>query len=114
MLLLTSFRKAVGGTASTEGLKAQTPAELEAELAAFDVRIYKAQRDMADSMSTEMKALGVPFFGTNQDLIRLKADVPSDELRNEVRPKWSPRITVQEYADLRTRIIRYLEDMYKD
>lgn len=69
---------------------------------------------MAQSMSGELKALGVPFFGTKEDaVLRPDEDGTSDDSKT-VRPKWSPRVNHSELLDLQRRMISYLEDMYKD
>lgn len=75
---------------------------------------------MHDNMTAELKALGVPFFGTNADQI-----LPDDEndatgeagtgdKGAEGQPKWSPRITKTQLSSLQGRIIAFLEDMYKE
>lgn len=75
---------------------------------------------MHDNMTAELKALGVPFFGTNAD--RILPDDHDDATGGdgtggkgaEGQPKWSPRITKTQLADLQGRIIAFLEDMYKE
>lgn len=92
----------------------QSPAELQAELDAFDLKIYRAQCQMNEAMTLELKALGVPFFGTSLDRIvpdDQDVDKDADRLSNT---KGSPRITHGELHALQRRMISYLEDMYKD
>jgi hypothetical protein len=92
----------------------QTEAEKAAELAAFDRKIYSAQLAMDSVMSAELKSLGVPFFGTNKDLITSddasepKPDPPED------LPKWSVLITESDLMSLRRRMIGHLEDLCCD
>lgn len=83
----------------------------EAELAAFDQKIYEAQRSMQTAMVAELKGLGVPFFGTDQSVVvseAIEEQPPGD------RPKWSPIVTEAELLELRRRMVRHLEDLYKD
>lgn len=49
-----------------------TQIDKEAELAEFDRKLYTAQQAMEAGMTTEMKRLGVPFFGTDRlSLLRM-------------------------------------------
>ena len=96
-----------------ENHKPQTEKDKQAELSAYDVKIYAAQAEMDRAMSFELKALGVPFFGTKQDLIRSETLEDDDALMAK-QPKWSPRITASELVQLKRQMVRYLEDMYKD
>lgn len=64
-------------------------------------------------MTAELKALGVPFFGTRSECVtNAPESVPNND--SDVRPKWSPLITMGELKALQLRMIKYLEDMYKD
>lgn len=84
----------------------------EAELAAFDRRIYEAQREMEIGMVTELKGLGVPFFGTDQSLVAANG-VGADKV-SESRPKWSSLVTETELLELRRKMVQHLEDLYRD
>ncbi|KAK3724213.1 hypothetical protein LTR37_001338 [Vermiconidia calcicola] len=86
----------------------------EAELAAFDRKIYAAQEGMETAMTAELKGLGVPFFGTDRDLVLMDdAQAPSEpSLRNQ--PRWSPFVTEEQLLELRRRMVGYLEDLYRD
>ncbi|KAL1301890.1 hypothetical protein AAFC00_006070 [Neodothiora populina] len=107
--------------------------EKQAELSAFDLKVYRAQSAMHDSMLSELKALGVPFFGTYADRILSDDDGNDNDEYNEKvdegvmgndkkewrretkgQPRHSPRITTRELLGLRKRIIAYLEDMYRE
>lgn len=98
----------------------QTPEEKEAELRTYDVKVYKAQLAMHNSMEVELKALGVPFFGTHADRIIADDDDSTNGSSGIVgkeidgQPKWSPRITKKQLVELQKRIIAFLEDMYKE
>ncbi|KAH8663005.1 hypothetical protein BGZ60DRAFT_79185 [Tricladium varicosporioides] len=64
---------AVGGAIST-GINNNGPEELARELQTYDLKVYKAQMQMAREMSAKLKGLGVPFFGTRSELIRGKGE----------------------------------------
>lgn len=85
-----------------------------AELAAFDRKIYAAQSEMEAAMTAELKALGVPFFGTDADLIIPDGDDPLKSTAFQSRPRWSPLITEKQLTELKRRIVGHLEDLYKD
>lgn len=68
---------------------------------------------MNENMTAELKALGVPFFGTNEDRIKADDDDGHGDAGEGVGPKWSPRITRVELLALQRRIVGHLEDMYK-
>ena len=55
----------------------QVEVDPEAELSAFDRKIYAVQQDMESAMSAELKALGVPFFGTDRTLVMADGEDPS-------------------------------------
>lgn len=91
-----------------------TESEKAAELATYDRKIYTAQVAMDASMSAELKALGVPFFGTDQSLIVPDGvDVSAKELPDD-HPKWSPVITEAQLLELRRKLVGHLEDLYRD
>jgi hypothetical protein len=103
-----------GFVASQQQPSGQSEADKAAELAAFDRKIYAAQVAMDSVMSAELKGLGVPFFGTNSDLIRSEdGDVAEGNQLDEL-PKWSMVITDSQLLDLRRRMIGHLEDLYRD
>lgn len=65
-------------------------------------------------MIAELKGLGVPFFGTDQNLIVPDgAEDATDQLSGS-QPKWSQKITETQFMALRRRMVQYLEDSYKD
>jgi len=107
---LTACRKSIGGSVSSDGHAVQTQEEKDAELHEFDIKIYRAQVQMNDAMASELKSLGVPFFGTRTECIKSR----SDEQAVETRPKWSPLVTTEALRELQRRMICHLEDMYKD
>lgn len=82
------------------------------ELADFDRKIHAAQAEVDASMTAELKALGVPFFGTDRSLI---VEEGASNVEEEVhRAKWSPPVTDAQFMQLRKRMIQHLEDLYRD
>ena len=88
--------------------------DMARELADYDRKIYVAQRRMDETMGLELKALGVPFFGTSRDLV--VEDHRKGELQDlsSARPKWSPIVTEEQFLELRRRMVGHLEDLYRD
>lgn len=84
------------------------------ELATFDNKVYAAQQAMETAMTAELKGLGVPFFGTNEDLVLPDADTASSVRAQEGHAKWSPPVTADELLQLRRKMIGHLEDLYRD
>ncbi|KAL9094725.1 MAG: hypothetical protein Q9165_002995 [Trypethelium subeluteriae] len=112
--------KSLGSQAKVD-TAALTPKEQEEELGKFDAKIYKAQCEMANAMSAELKALGVPFFGIEGSLIvkslndssadPVGAKGPSTRSDAPLQPG---QIQKEELVKLQRRMLQYLEDMYKD
>lgn len=91
-----------------------TQVDKEAELAEFDRKLYAAQQAMEAGMTTEMKRLGVPFFGTDSSLIVEDGRDPPTESLPEGQPKFSPVVTETQLLQMRRRMIAHLEDLYRD
>ena len=100
----------------------ETPERQATELKEFDAKIYKAQCDMANVMSAELKALGVPFFGTKASLVvKSPGDGRDNGMANESKNfslssqlQMEPgQIEESELIKLQRRMLEYLEDMYK-
>jgi hypothetical protein len=86
----------------------------ERELNDFDRKIYTAQLAMEQSMTAELKALGVPFFGTNQSLVIPDDANLSKEQIQDAASKHSPRITESQLLELQRKMVKHLEDLYRD
>lgn len=67
---------------------------------------------MFDTMSLELKRLGVPFFGVRQGLVVATNSGTATSLPKNSGPKTT--ITPAELLALQKRMIEHLEDMYKD
>ncbi|KAL0264164.1 hypothetical protein SLS55_000110 [Diplodia seriata] len=78
------------------------------QLKAYDRKVHKAQTEMFNAMSGQLKSLGVPFFGVKPELIT-KGDEGSGPASG---PK--TKVTEIELQKLQRKMIEYLEDMYKD
>ncbi|KAI9704512.1 MAG: hypothetical protein M1820_005586 [Bogoriella megaspora] len=109
------------GSASRIEATTITPEEREAELRQFDMKIYKAQCDMANIMTTELKALGVPFFGTKSSLIYKGSENSSAVNANgkraaedETKLSHPGQIDEKKFTELQRKMLQYLEDMYME
>jgi len=86
----------------------------EAELATFDCKVYAAQQSMEAAMTAELKSLGVPFFGTNVDLIVAEGQESSGATSSVSHQRWSQPITEAELLDLKRKMVAHLEMLYRD
>ncbi|KAK6437282.1 hypothetical protein LTR95_006527 [Oleoguttula sp. CCFEE 5521] len=84
------------------------------ELMTFDRKIHAAQQTMEAAMTSELKGLGVPFFGTNGDLVITATDQETQHQLSASRPKWSTPVTEHELLLLRRKMVVHLEDLYRD
>jgi hypothetical protein len=110
--LLTMRRKAVGGSTGA-GTSNTSPEELEKELETFDMKVYKAQVQMVKEMSTKLRSLGVPFFGTRVDLVRPIGKEPS-RAEGSVGPEEKGMIDEVELVKLQRKMLAILEDLCND
>jgi hypothetical protein len=109
---LTAYRKAVGGSTAA-GTSNTSPEELEKELETFDMKVYKAQTQMVKEMSTKLRSLGVPFFGTRVDLVR-PAGKGSSGTEESVGPEEKGMIDEVELVRLQRKMLAILEDLCND
>lgn len=98
----------------TTSTQAGSVIDTEVELANFDRKIHAAQVDMEAAMTAELKALGVPFFGTDRSLVVEDQEVIAQGRNPDERPKWSPVVTETQLLELRRRMVGHLEDLYRD
>ena len=101
------------GTAST-GTEDDAGVDAEAELAAYDRKVYSAQHEMDAAMTVELKGLGVPFFGTDTALVVSEPGDVAPGQTSSISPKWSPKVTEAQLLELRRRMVGHLEDLYRD
>jgi hypothetical protein len=110
--LLTACRKAVGGSTAT-GTSNTSPEELVKELETFDMKVYRAQMQMVKEMSTKLRSLGIPFFGTRIDLIR-PAGKESSGTDRSVDPEEKAMIDEVDLVKLQKKMLAILEDLCND
>lgn len=101
-----------GSTDSTVAVQSEDAKE--AELAAFDRKVYNAQSSMETAMTAELKGLGVPFFGTNADLIIADDQHATSAEGAPNQPKWSVPVTESELLALKQKMVAHLEMLYRD
>jgi hypothetical protein len=109
---LTARRKAVGGSTTT-GTSNTSPEELLKELETFDMKVYRAQIQMIKEMSTKLRSLGIPFFGTRVDLIR-SAGKDSTGTEGSVVPEEKAMIDEVDLVKLQRKMLAILEDLCND
>lgn len=82
------------------------------ELLLYDRKVHKASVEMVKAMSTELKDMGVPFFGTKSHLIN-RGTTSSVSIGGGVDGRTSPGKTIQELelVKLQRRMLEMLEDM---
>jgi hypothetical protein len=94
----------------------QTPEQDAQELRTYEKKVYKASVEMAKAMSSDLKNLGVPFFGTRSSLVWKRGSEPS--IGNSLGGSDGPtdrdgKIGEQELVKLQKRMLELLEDMCK-
>ncbi|KAF2473507.1 uncharacterized protein BDR25DRAFT_302372 [Lindgomyces ingoldianus] len=79
----------------------RTPECDQEELDHYDRKVYRAYQAMVTHHSSELKQLGVPFFGVRPDLILPDGADPKPEM-----------ITKKELLALQRKMLKHLKDMY--
>jgi hypothetical protein len=105
----------VGGTVST-GTSNTSPEEIAKELAAFDMKVYKAQVQMVTEMTTRLRNFGVPFFGTKAELVRVegKGTERVEEGGSQALKDGNRTIDETELMELQKKMLALLEDLCSD
>ena len=103
-------RKAVGGSTSI-GTSNASPEELAQELETFDMKVYKAQMQMVREMTSKLRNMGVPFFGTRSDLVRPVGKEPSDEGGGSDEKAMIDEVDL---VKLQRKMLAILEDLCKE
>ena len=111
MLILP--RKLVGGAVAT-GASNTSPEELAIELQTFDLKVYRAQIQMTKEFSAKLKSLGVPFFGTKGELVRLTKKEENGERASQTSGDGKGVIDELELVKLQKKMINLLEDLCGD
>ncbi|KAF1959816.1 hypothetical protein CC80DRAFT_533152 [Byssothecium circinans] len=87
----------------------RTPEREKEELSEYDLKVYRACRLMVDSQSANLKGLGVPFFGTKQELILADGASPEDDEAGQDK-----KVTKKQLLELQRKMLNHLEDLYGD
>lgn len=109
-----SILQSLGAAEFLAPTSADVDARKEAELADFDRKIYAAQLSMEEAMTAELKGLGVPFFGTDRNLVIPDGFDVSKAPLPPGHPNWGPLVHESELAALRRRMVAHLEDLYRE
>lgn len=110
--ILKSLNSSFQQSASEDGSSADI--DQAKELADHDMKIYTAQVVMEEAMTTELKGLGVPFFGTNHNLVLPDGHSISQAESTESHAKWSQPVTESQLRELQRKMVNHLEDLYRD
>jgi hypothetical protein len=86
----------------------------DAELLEFDRKVYAAQQSMEAGLTTELKGLGVPFFGVREDVVVKDGGAVVRSGGNGEDMNGSGKVTEEELRNLRRRMVGHLEDLYRD
>ncbi|KAL9033710.1 MAG: hypothetical protein Q9214_007382, partial [Letrouitia sp. 1 TL-2023] len=115
---LASVLASVGGAGAKAGETEEDDAE--AELRAYDRKVYGALKEMAEATAKELARLGVPFFGTKAEfVVRDGEEEGSREEEDEATMgekelKESGKISERELRVLQGRVVELLEDMVRE
>jgi hypothetical protein len=96
------------------GTSNTSPEELAKELEIFDIKVYKAQMQMTREMTTKLKNLGVPFFGTRSELVRPIRKEGGLAAGVDVSKGGEGMIDEVELVRLQRKMITILEDLCND
>lgn len=104
------LRKLVGGAVSA-GSSNTTPEEMAKELETYDMKVYKAQMQMVREMTARLRSLGVPFFGTRTELVRINGKGGAEEGRSAGGKGEDGMIDEIELVKLQKKMLALLEDL---
>ncbi|KAF2872120.1 hypothetical protein BDV95DRAFT_36535 [Massariosphaeria phaeospora] len=93
----------------------RTPEREKEELDQYDQKVYRASKQMADSQSSQLKSLGVPFFGVRPDLMLPEGSEPASTGGTESGKLASlKKITKEELLELQRKMLNHLMELYGD
>nr|POF13155.1 hypothetical protein CFP56_10303 [Quercus suber] len=107
----TSILQSLGSQASTPAAAGMAQVDPTVELAEYDRKVYAAQQKMEIAMSAELKALGVPFFGTDENLVVPNTSNVSNDQSSD---RGKDVVTERELLNFRRKMVDHLEDLYRD
>jgi hypothetical protein len=103
----------VGAAAST-GTSSADPEELAKELETFDMKVYRAQMQMVKEFTSKLRSLGVPFFGTKVELVRIP-NKETDGAGGLKGPKDEKGLVDEaELVKMQKKMLAMLEDLCSD
>jgi len=83
------------------------------ELETFDMKVYKAQLQMVKEFTSKLRSLGVPFFGTKSELVRIAGKEANEEGVGGPKDE-KGLIDEAELVELQKRMLTMLEDLCSD
>ncbi|KAF7894756.1 uncharacterized protein EAF01_010206 [Botrytis porri] len=111
---LEEVLKAVGG-ATSSGTSNTSPEELAKELETFDMKVYKAQTQMVREMNGKLRNLGISFFGTKSELVRIPGKNDATNRTGTASTEGEKSmIDENELVELQKKMLNILEDMCND
>jgi hypothetical protein len=81
------------------------------ELVDFDMKVYKAQVQMVTEMTARLRSLGVPFFGTKTELVRMRMKERAKEVGSHAWKDENRMIDEIELVELQRKMLALLEDL---
>ena len=103
----------MGGSVAP-GASNTDPDYLAQELDTFDIKVYRAQIQMVKEMDAKLRSLGVPFFGTKTELIRVGGEDGLDPGGFDGPKDEAGMIDEIELAKLQRRMLIILEELCSD
>ena len=74
------------------------------------MKVHKAQLQMVREMTTRLRNLGVPFFGTRSDLVIPRGKEEQEDGTGKGK-LWQGKIREADLVELQRRILVILEDL---
>ncbi|RDW93262.1 uncharacterized protein DSM5745_00584 [Aspergillus mulundensis] len=99
--------------APVEEKDVSTAEEDIAEVHSYDIKVYRASKQMADAMLVELKALEVPFFCISKGLIASDANKQNHQHGPDT-PDRQSRLSVDELTAFQQRMLELLQDLCKE
>lgn len=82
------------------------------------MKVYKASLDMVTAMTTELRNLGVPFFGMKSGFLVTRQDEEAlpgyQDMDNVIQKDSKARLGQDDLRKLQKRMLELLEDLCKD
>lgn len=83
------------------------------EIETFDMKVYKAQIQMIKEFTTKLRSLGVPFFGTKTELVKIVGRQVKEDGNGGPKDE-KGMIDEAELVKLQRRMLAILEDLCSD